>query len=37
MRQAILETTERLPGHGDFIAQIIGQPKPEPELPEFVF
>src|SRR5206468_5784071 len=36
-RQAILQTAERLPTHADFIAQIIGQRKAEPELPEFVF
>jgi tryptophan halogenase len=37
MRLANLQTAERLPGHGEFIAQIIGQHRPEPELPEFVF
>jgi tryptophan halogenase len=37
MRLAILQTTDRLPSHGDFIAQILGQRPAEPELPEFVF
>ena len=37
MRLGILQTAERLPAHGDFIAQILGQPPAEPELPEFVF
>jgi tryptophan halogenase len=37
MRLAILQTAERLPGHGEFIAQILGQRPAEPELPEFVF
>ena len=37
MRQGIRETAERLPTHGDFIAQIT-RPRPaQPELPEFVF
>jgi tryptophan halogenase len=37
MRLHILQTAERLPSHGEFIAQIIGQRPAEPELPEFVF
>jgi tryptophan halogenase len=37
MRIAMLQTAERLPTHGDFIAQIVGQRSAEPELPEFVF
>ena len=37
MRQAILQTAESLPSHGDFISKIIGQRPAEPELPEFVF
>jgi tryptophan halogenase len=37
MRQAIRQTAERLPSHGDFIAQISGQSRPQAGLPEFVF
>ena len=37
MRLGILQTAERLPAHGEFIAQILGQRPAEPELPEFVF
>lgn len=36
-RLAIRHTAERLPAHGEFIAQILGQRPAEPELPEFVF
>jgi tryptophan 7-halogenase len=37
MRQGYIATAERLPTHGEFIAQILGQPPAQPELPEFVF
>ena len=37
IRQAIRETAQRLPSHGEFIAQVTGQRRAEPELPEFVF
>ncbi len=37
MRLGILDAAQRLPTHGDFIAQILGRPAAEPELPEFVF
>jgi tryptophan halogenase len=37
MREAILQTAQRLPMHGEFIAQITGQKRQEPELPEIVF
>ncbi|HUG45190.1 MAG TPA: tryptophan halogenase family protein [Sphingomicrobium sp.] len=37
MRAAYLEIAQRLPSHGEFIAQIIAQRPAEPELPEFVF
>jgi len=37
MRQAIRQTAERLPSHGEFIAHITGQRPTRPELPEFVF
>jgi|tagenome__1003787_1003787.scaffolds.fasta_scaffold20987256_4 tryptophan halogenase len=37
IRLGILQTSERLPTHGEFIAQILGQSRTEPELPEFVF
>ncbi len=37
IRLGILQTAERLPTHGEFIAQILGQRPTEPELPEFVF
>ena len=37
IRLGILQTSERLPTHGEFIAQILGQIRTEPELPEFVF
>lgn len=37
MREAILQTAQRLPKHGEFIAQITGQKRQEPELPEIVF
>lgn len=36
MRLANLQTAERLPTHGEFINQILGQRRAEPELPEFV-
>ena len=37
IRQAIRQTAERLPSHGEFIAHISGQRPAHPELPEFVF
>ena len=37
LRVAILQTAERLPTHGEFLAQILGQRSAAPELPEFVF
>jgi tryptophan halogenase len=37
IREAIRQTAERLPSHGEFIAQITNQRPPKPELPEFVF
>jgi tryptophan halogenase len=37
MRLAYLQTAERLPTHGEFLAHIMGRRAPEPELPEFVF
>ena len=37
MRVAIRQTAERLPSHGEFIARISGQPRPQQGLPEFVF
>jgi tryptophan halogenase len=37
MRLGILQTAERLPSHGEFLAQILGQQSAAPELPEFVF
>jgi tryptophan halogenase len=39
MRQAILQTAERLPSHGEFIARTCAAPDPAapPPLPEFVF
>jgi tryptophan halogenase len=39
MRQAILQTAERLPMHGEFLARICGTQNPAapPPLPEFVF
>ena len=37
MRQAVRQTAERLPSHGEFIAHITGQRPARPELPEFVF
>jgi tryptophan halogenase len=36
MRLANLQTAQRLPMHGEFVAHITGQRRPEPELPEFV-
>ena len=37
MRLANLETAERLPSHGEFLNQILGQqPAAEPKLPQFV-
>jgi len=35
MRLANLDTAERLPTHGDFIAQILGRPQAQAELPQF--
>lgn len=37
MRLAYVQTAERLPTHGEFLAHIMGQQRREPELPEFVF
>jgi tryptophan 7-halogenase len=37
MRQGYEATAQRLPTHGEFIAQITGQSPAAPELPEFVF
>ena len=36
MRLENLQCAERLPSHGDFIAQILTPKAPKPELPEFV-
>jgi tryptophan halogenase len=37
LRMAYLETAQRMPAHGEFLSQILGQRRAEPELPEFVF
>ena len=35
IRLANLETAERLPTHGEFIAQILGRPPAHAEVPQF--
>jgi tryptophan 7-halogenase len=37
LRAGYLETAQRMPSHGEFIAQILGQGRHQSELPEFVF